>query len=121
VRFKKHKYSAVKTNGYDSKKEANRAEILKILNLAGEITDLQEKVVFTLIPKQVEIISVPTKEGFKEKEICIERACTYEADFVYVNKNGIKVVEDVKGMRLEVYKIKKKLMLFVHGIKINEI
>lgn len=101
------KYHAVKTsfNGivFDSKKEAHRYYELSILQAAGEISDLQRQVTYELIPKQ---------DG--------ERPCTYKADFVY-RENGKTVVEDVKGVRTDAYKIKRKLMLWVHGIKIREI
>lgn len=66
---------------------------------------LQEK--FVLIPAQ------------KIDGKVVERACTYIADFVYT-ENGKLVVEDCKGMKTESYKIKKKLMLYVHGIQIKE-
>lgn len=46
--------------------------------------------------------------------------CKYIADFVYYNKKGSKVVEDTKGYRTTEYKLKKKLMLAVHGIEILE-
>ena len=101
------KYHAVKTsfNGivFDSKKEAHRYYELSILQAAGEISNLQRQVTYELIPKQ---------DG--------ERACTYKADFVY-QENGKTVVEDVKGVRTDAYTIKRKLMLWVHGIKIREI
>ena len=43
------------------------------------------------------------------------------ADFVYTDvETGETVVEDTKGFRTDVYKIKRKLMLKVHGIKIKE-
>jgi hypothetical protein len=116
---KKSKYGSVKVGGYDSRKEAKRAAELKLMQEQGIISELKEQVKYELIPKQVETIEVPTKSGFKKKEVCLERACTYTADFVY-QKDGQTIVEDVKGMRLEVYKIKKKLMLSVFGIKITE-
>ena len=39
--FKRHKYGAVRTNGYDSKKESKRAEVLKLMEKSGKITDLK--------------------------------------------------------------------------------
>lgn len=105
-----NKYGNIKTKTsdgikHDSRKEANRWCELKLLERAGKITDLQRQVKYELIPKQ---------DG--------ERACYYVADFVYhdVDANK-KVVEDTKGVKTEVYKIKKKLMLYVHGIRIIEI
>lgn len=87
---------------FDSKKEAARYKELRMLERAGIISGLQLQVPFELIPKQ---------NG--------ERACTYKADFVY-EQNGKKVVEDTKGMKTDVYKIKRKLMLYRYGIKITE-
>lgn len=89
---------------YDSKKEARRHRELLLLERAGKITNLERQVKFELIPKQ---------DG--------ERACTYVADFVYENVDtGERVVEDTKGFKTEVYRIKKKLMLWVHKIRIIE-
>jgi hypothetical protein len=101
------KYGNVKTftsDGikHDSIKEANRWCELKLLERAGVIQDLQRQVKYELIPKQES-----------------EKPVYYIADFVYT-ENGKKVVEDVKGCRTEVYKLKKKMMLYFHGIKIKE-
>ena len=51
----------------------------------------------------------------------MEKSCGYVADFVYTDKNGNVVVEDVKGIKTEVYKIKRKLMLYIHNIKIKKV
>jgi hypothetical protein len=87
---------------FDSVKEYHRYGMLKLLERAGKISDLKRQVKYELIPKQ---------EG--------ERACSYIADFTYY-EDGKLVVEDCKGFRTDAYKIKKKLMLWVHGIKIRE-
>ena len=105
------KYNNTKYNGYDSKREAKRATELKLLEKAGIISHLQEQVVYELIPSQYRIVN--------GKKKCVERAMKYIADFQYV-ENGETVVEDVKGFRTEVYKMKKKLMLFIHDIQIKE-
>jgi len=97
------KYGNQRVGGYDSKRELKRATELALLAKAGEIRDLQEQVRFELIPKQ---------EG--------ERATHYVADFVYVTKDNQKVVEDTKGHRTPIYNIKRKLMLYRHGIRILE-
>ena len=98
---KRHKYNAKKVviNGieFDSKKEAKRYLELKILEKAGKIKDLQFQPVFLL------------QEGFKRK--ITHRAITYRADFEYVDEKGNRVVEDVKGVKTPVFKIKKKLFL----------
>lgn len=99
------KYGSKSVNGYDSKKEALRARDLKYELHAGLITDLDEKPVYELIPKQ---------DG--------ERPVTYKPDFRYF-RDGVMVVEDVKSpatRKKESYVIKRKLMLFIHGIKILE-
>lgn len=106
------KYNNAKYNGYDSKREAKRAAELKLLEKAGVISNLQEQVVYELIPSQYRIVN--------GKKKCIERAIKYIADFQYV-ENGNTVVEDAKGFRTEVYRIKKKLMLYFHDIRIKEV
>lgn len=95
---------------FDSKKEANRYQELKLMQRASIISDLQRQVKYVLIPSQ---------KGDDGR--VIERPCTYIADFVYIDENGKTVVEDTKGYRTSDYKIKRKLMLYIHGVKINEI
>lgn len=98
---------------FDSKKEASRYSELKLLERAGQISDLDTQVTFCLIPKQVD-----------DNGRVVERACTYKADFVYT-ENGKRVVEDVKGFKhsnaYQLFAIKRKLMLFTHGIRIKEV
>lgn len=81
---------------------------LKNLEAEGTITNLQRQVTYELIPKQI--------IGKK----VIERACTYKADFVYIYKDSL-VVEDAKGFKTPEYRIKKKLMLYIHNIQIKEV
>jgi hypothetical protein len=90
---------------FDSKAEFRRYQELKLLEKAGEIYNLQVHVPFPLV---VEGILV----------------CTYEADFVYQLPSGSLgdlVVEDVKGYRTDLYRLKKKLMYACKGIKIQEV
>ena len=87
---------------------------LSLLEKAGAISHLERQVKFVLIPAQYE-----ERKG-TEKRKCIERECAYFADFVYY-QNGEMVVEDTKGYKTEAYRIKRKLMLYIHGIKIKEI
>jgi hypothetical protein len=107
------KYRNVKTNGYSSKRESKRAEELKLLERAGAITELREQVVFELAPSVV-------VQGRKRPPL------RYIADFVYfspdIDKRGLwnRVVEDVKGVKTNVYIIKRHLMKSVHGIDILE-
>ncbi len=92
---------------FDSVKEYRRFCELRLLEKAGAVTDLQRQVKFELIPAQ----RIDGKVA--------ERACSYVADFVYM-ENGQQVVEDAKGMRTQEYRLKRKLMLWVHGIRIKE-
>lgn len=103
---------------FDSKKEANRYCELKLLQQAGEISDLRLQVKYTLIPAQREPDTIGKRGGIKKGKL-IERECSYIADFVY-QENGKTVVEDTKGVRTKEYIIKRKLMLWVHGIRIKE-
>lgn len=112
---------------FDSLKEYRRFRELSLLEKAGEITELKMQVSFELIPAQFE--EIPTGEIYKRgerkgqpkmKRICVEQSVIYVADFVYI-ENGKKVVEDTKGFKTKDYVIKRKLMLYVHGIKIKEI
>lgn len=95
---------------FDSKKECSRYLELSTLQKLGVISNLETQVSFELIPAQRDPVT---------KKV-VERACNYVADFVYW-QNGEKVVEDTKGFRTPDYIIKRKLMLWVHGIRIEEI
>ena len=90
---------------FDSRKEANRDYHLKLLQLAGKISDLE-------LQKKFDIHG-PDGEHFM----------SYVADFVYT-ENGEEVVEDVKSeatKRNAVYRIKKKAMKIFWGIEIREV
>ena len=95
---------------FASMHEANRYAELKLLERAGLIHDLQLQRVYTLIGPQKD------KAGN-----IIERPLKYIADFVYKDADGETVVEDAKGMRTDVYRIKRKLMLSIYGIRIKEV
>ena len=98
---------------YDSAKEARRGAELRLMERAGLIRDLRRQVRFCL---------VPTIEGEGRK--VRQRAAYYVADFEYWEKVGDKwrhVVEDVKGVRTDVYKLKKKIMLWRYGIEVREV
>ncbi len=102
----------VEINGvkYDSKKEARRAEVLECFERAGEIKNLERQKKFVLQP------------SFKYDGKTI-REIAYVADFVY-EKDGELIVEDVKSpitRKNPVYKLKKKMMLYVHKIEIKEV
>lgn len=119
-----NKYHAKKTACYyghehDSKKEAERCNELHMMQAHGLISGLEIQKKFLLIPQQREP-DVTTATGRTVKGKVIEREVNYIADFVYT-ENGSVVVEDTKGMRLPDYVLKRKLMLFNHGIRIKEI
>lgn len=90
---------------FASKREARRYQELKALESLGEIAHLGLQVRYPL-----------TVNGIK--------VGAYVADFVYsvVPEAGdlVEVIEDCKGYRTPMYKLKKKLMFAIHGIKITE-
>lgn len=97
---------------FDSAKEFRVYNDLAIQQKAGEISDLRLQVPFDLIPKQI-------KSNGKA-----ERGVRYIADFSYI-ENGKQKVVDVKGYRkgaaYAVFVIKRKLMLWVHGVEVEEV
>jgi len=106
---------------FDSKKEYARWCDLKLLERVGKIRDLQRQVKFVLIPAQFESVWDDRRKQFGKSK-CIERECAYMADFVYTDmKTGLTTVEDTKGFKTKDYIIKRKLMLWVHGIRIHEV
>lgn len=123
------KYHSKKTEvdgiQFDSKREAQRYQQLKLMEKAGVICDLKRQVKYELIPAQY----INGK--------CVERAITYTSDFEYyvlkplnvrtvmadpkAGTIGEHIVEDVKGVRTAEYVIKRKLMLYKYGISITEV
>lgn len=95
-------------NTYDSEKERHRHAELLLLEREGAIRGLQRQVKFELIPSQ------------RYNGKVIERPVRYIADFTYM-ENGSLVVEDVKGMRTKEYILKRKMMLYLNGIRIREV
>ena len=106
----KYKSRKVTVGGitFDSRKEYTRWVELILLLKAGRISDLKRQVKYELIPSQ------------RIDGMVVERACSYVADFVYT-ENGKTVVEDTKGFKTPEYIIKRKLMLYIHGIRIVEV
>ena len=117
------KYNSKKVthNGitFDSKKEYKRYCDLCLLERAGRITSLQRQVKYVLIPAQYEPDIIGPRGGRKRGSM-LERECSYIADFVY-EQDGKTVVEDTKGFKTKDYIIKRKLMLYIHGIRIDEV
>lgn len=106
---------------FDSIKEYQRWCELKLLERAGEITELRRQVKFKLLPTMREPVCEMSSQGVFKKGKVIERGVDYVADFVYKNKIGFEVVEDVKGVRTKEYILKRKMMLYFHHIRIKEI
>lgn len=108
---------------FDSKKEAARYRELKFLEKCGEISDLKMQVPYELIPPAFETYERYGNSGkrLKDGKRCIERGVTYKADFVYKDRHGKTVVEDTKGVRTKEYILKRKLMLYIYGIRIREL
>lgn len=91
---------------FDSRKEADRYLTLKAMEEEGLIVDLRRQVRYELVPA----FDVDGRHY---------RPVSYTADFVYM-EDGKTVVEDVKGMRTDVYKIKSKLFARRYGMSIRE-
>ncbi len=109
---------------FDSAKESRHYLKLKAMKEAGEIAGFERQVKFELIPKQYIIQTVTDAKGRqKQKEKVIEHACTYKADFVIEHLDGTKEVVDCKGAREldQKYPIKRKLLLWRYGIRIQEV
>ena len=113
---------------FDSKKEARRYYELKLLERAGEISDLKLQEEYELIPAQYKTFPRYGKTGkrLQDGKRCIEKSCVYKADFVYM-RGGQLIVEDTKGHRdpssatYAKFVIKRKLMLWRYGIRIVEV
>ena len=101
------KYHAIRTEVdgivFASKKEANRYQELKMLERAGEIRKLEIQVKYPIVVNNAKI-------------------CHYIADFRYIDcRFGNQViVEDTKGVKTPVYKLKAKLMKAIYGMDILE-
>lgn len=100
-----HKYGAAATEvdgiRFASKREAQRWGELKMMEVAGHISELKRQVPYEIV-------------------VYGHRICKYVADFVYVDASGLVVVEDVKGVKTPLYRLKKRLMLACFGICLKE-
>lgn len=123
----RNKYYNHKSGGFDSLKERRRYNELVMLQKVGLIQDLETQVKYELIPAQYESYERYGKNGkrLEDGKRLIERKVEYIADFVYKDGTGKTVVEDVKGYKegtaYNLFVIKRKLMLYCHGIKVKEI
>lgn len=113
---------------FDSKREADRYDELVLLEKQGVIQNLEWQKEYLLIPAQYKTVEQYGKHGarIKDKRILLERKVSYIADFVY-EKDGETIVEDSKGYRnpssapYAKFVLKRKLMLWIHGIRITEV
>lgn len=98
----KAKYGNRNTNGFDSKRESDRFDLLSLMERTGAISELQCQVPFRC-------------------EVNGLLVCVYIADFTYRGPKHQLVVEDAKGFRTAIYKLKKKLVKGCHGIDVQEV
>lgn len=107
----KYKNTKIISEGekFDSRKEFNRYLELLIYQESGVIQDLKRQVPFVICDKVI-----------NEEGKVLQRESKYIADFTYI-KDGELVVEDAKGFRTDLYKLKKKLMFQRYGILIKEV
>lgn len=131
----RNKYHSKKTvyDGieFDSKREAGRYAELKQLEKSGEISELELQKKFSLVPPQYAPSNEYYKSGKNKGQLkrgkLIERGIDYIADFCYKDKHGNLIVEDSKGYRdpssagYAKFVIKRKLMLYCYGIRVNEV
>ena len=108
MRYNQNKYGNKKINGFDSMKEFNRYQELKLLERAGKIQGLSRQVPFDLLPTQRD-----------EKGKLVFKGITYKEDFTYWQDEEF-VVEDAKGYKTPEYRMKAKLMYYFYHIKIKE-
>jgi hypothetical protein len=115
----KYRNKKVELDGhiFDSRKEAAVYAELKACQKTGEIDKFEMQKRYELIPAQYAMKDV----NGKQRRTCVERAITYLADFVVYYPDGEISVIDAKGMKTDIYRIKRKLMLMVHGLAIKEV
>ena len=87
---------------FASQAEGRRYVALKKMAKDQEITDLDLQPKFPI-------------------EVNEHKICTYIADFDYTDKDGAYIVEDVKGFKTSIYRLKKKLVEAIYGIEITEV
>ena len=123
-KYKNRKITLSDGQVFDSHKEYVRYSTNERMQRAGIITDLKRQVKFVLIPAQYEetneVYTKGPRKGLPKQGKLLEKECSYYADFTY-KKNGILVVEDVKGVKTKDYILKRKMMLYFYGIRIREV
>lgn len=113
-KYGKVNHETVTINGitFDSMAEADRYRVLRVMEKTGKISGLECHPRWEIIPPQ-------KIEGHRNFQ-----AAHYTADFKYYDQEGNLIVEDVKSTytrTLEDYKLRRKLMMLVHGIYVTEV
>lgn len=94
----KRTYSELCQRTFDSKAEAKRGEELTLLQREGEISELEFQVPF---------------------QLCLKPNIKIKVDFVYLDKNGQKTYEDVKGMgETREFRVKRAWLKEKYGIEV---
>jgi hypothetical protein len=90
---------------FDSRKEADYAAVLEARQALGDITNLRRQVAFPLLCP------------FEDRSVMVS---FYVADFCYL-EHGVRHVVDVKGLRTQMYRLKKKWLRLQDGIEVEEV
>jgi hypothetical protein len=120
---------------FASKREAARFQELQLMQMAGEIGELERQPVFPLIvleayrhgPIPSELIFPPlahSEIGHGRGPIQMVEVAKYVGDFMYTDlRTGEIIVEDVKSnpTKTPIYRLKKKMVLAIYGIAIREV
>lgn len=103
-RYSKYNAKKITIDGHNfpSKREAERYCELKLFLKAGLIRNLELQPRFLL------------QDEFFDKNEVKHKKIEYVADFMYIDKCGKTIVEDVKGVLTAVYKLKKKMFLKIY-------
>ena len=105
---------------YDSKGEYLSWNFLKLMELAGQISNLRYHVKYELIPAITKEVVVHLKTKDKVVTKTVQAAQYYEADFVYtVTKTGEEVVEDFKGFETDLFRFKAALFFYIYKKQIR--
>lgn len=110
ARVKGYKRTVSSGRAYDSKREAIHGEMLILSEKRGFIKDLIFQPKFPFKKKGLDVLT-PTG-----------RTRYYRADFSFIEvKTGKYIVQDVKGMRTQLYELKRDLVKAIYGIEIEEV
>jgi uncharacterized protein DUF1064 len=97
---------------FDSQREATRYRELRLLERAGAIAGLELQPAY--------VLHAPVLSAAGEL-VGLKAIGKYIADFKYRElASGLDVVEDSKGVRTPVYRLKKKIIAIEYGIQIRE-